>query len=79
MELSVATSPGQMVQEKKLHVSSRETSGTIFLQVLPSYVLAGLGMVAAGRLLDHVQVRSGQTESLLCVLNFRTYLIHWFD
>lgn len=58
-ELTVATCPGQ-TEEEKLHVSSKETSRLIFLQVLPPYLLAGLGMVAAGMLLDRVQVRDGQ-------------------
>lgn len=44
------------MEETKLHVSPRESSRRIFLQVLPSYLLAGLGMVTAGMLLDHVQV-----------------------
>lgn len=57
MELTGATCPGQTVEEKKLHVSSMEASRMIFLQVLPPYLLAGLGMVTAGMLLDHVQVR----------------------
>ncbi|KAK2914614.1 hypothetical protein Q8A73_005208 [Channa argus] len=41
--------------EEKLHSSSRESSRVILLQVLPSYLLAGLGMVTAGLLLDRVQ------------------------
>lgn len=44
------------MEEEKLHLSSRETSRVIFLQVLPLYLLAGLGMVTAGMLLDQVQV-----------------------
>lgn len=47
--------PDEM-EETKLHVSLRESSRVIFLQVLPPYLLAGLGMVTAGMLLDHVQV-----------------------
>lgn len=58
MELTGATCPGQ-TEEEKLHLSSKETSRLIFLQVLPPYLLAGLGMVAAGMLLDRVQVRDG--------------------
>lgn len=67
MELTVATCSGQ-TEEEKLHVSSKETSRLIFLQVLPPYLLAGLGMVGAGMLLDHVQVRDGQiARKLMCV------------
>ncbi|XP_073323846.1 solute carrier family 41 member 1-like isoform X2 [Pagrus major] len=43
------------MEEEKLNVSSRESSRVICLQVLPSYLLAGLGMVMAGMLLDQVQ------------------------
>ncbi|XP_024126766.1 solute carrier family 41 member 1 isoform X2 [Oryzias melastigma] len=38
-----------------LHLSRRESSMMICLQVLPSYLLAGQGMVTAGMLLDRVQ------------------------
>lgn len=55
MVLGLGRCPDEM-EETKLHVSSRESSRVIFLQVLPSYLLAGLGMVTAGMLLDHVQV-----------------------
>ncbi|KAK2862599.1 hypothetical protein Q5P01_002132 [Channa striata] len=41
--------------EEKHHRSSTESSRVIFLQVLPSYLLAGLGVVTAGLLLDQVQ------------------------
>ncbi|XP_029006983.1 solute carrier family 41 member 1-like [Betta splendens] len=41
--------------EKKVHHSSTESSWMILLQVLPSYLLAGLGMVMAGMLLDQLQ------------------------
>uniref|UniRef100_A0A3P9IEM3 Solute carrier family 41 member n=1 Tax=Oryzias latipes TaxID=8090 RepID=A0A3P9IEM3_ORYLA len=40
---------------KMLHLSRRESSMMICLQVLPSYLLAGQGMVTAGMLLDRVQ------------------------
>lgn len=63
MELALATCPGHKLEKKKLQVSSVETSGMIFLQVLPPYLLAGLGMVIAGMLLDQVQVSGGQNES----------------
>ncbi|XP_060926505.1 solute carrier family 41 member 2-like [Limanda limanda] len=43
------------MEEEKLHVSSRESSRVICLQVLPSHLLAGLGMVTAGMLLDQAQ------------------------
>ncbi|XP_069369199.1 solute carrier family 41 member 1-like isoform X5 [Paralichthys olivaceus] len=43
------------MEEEKLHISSRESSRVICLQVLPSYLLAGLGMVMAGMLLDQAQ------------------------
>ncbi|XP_030585226.1 solute carrier family 41 member 1-like isoform X2 [Archocentrus centrarchus] len=43
------------MEESKLHSSCRESSRVICLQVLPSYLLAGLGMVTAGMLLDWVQ------------------------
>ncbi|KAF6728548.1 hypothetical protein FQA47_025593 [Oryzias melastigma] len=39
-----------------LHLSRRESSMMICLQVLPSYLLAGQGMVTAGMLLDRVQM-----------------------
>lgn len=55
MDLGLGRCRDEM-EETKLHVSSRESSRRIFLQVLPSYLLAGLGMVTAGMLLDHVQV-----------------------
>lgn len=55
MNLSPSSCPDKM-EEVKLHISSRESSRVICLQVLPSYLLAGLGMVTAGMLLDHVQV-----------------------
>uniref|UniRef100_A0A3B4U8L3 Uncharacterized protein n=1 Tax=Seriola dumerili TaxID=41447 RepID=A0A3B4U8L3_SERDU len=55
MNLSSSNCPDKM-EEEKLHISSRESSGVICLQVLPSYLLAGLGMVTAGTLLDQVQV-----------------------
>lgn len=63
MEPNVATCPGSKLEKKKVNVSSMETSGMIFLQVLPSYLLAGLGLVTTGVLLDHVQVRDSQNES----------------
>lgn len=44
------------MEEEKFHSSFRESSKVICLQVLPSYLLAGLGMVTAGILLDQVQV-----------------------
>uniref|UniRef100_A0AAQ5YK30 Solute carrier family 41 member n=1 Tax=Amphiprion ocellaris TaxID=80972 RepID=A0AAQ5YK30_AMPOC len=50
----VLSCPDDM-EETKLHVSCRESSTVIYLQVLPSYLLAGLGMVSAGMLLDWVQ------------------------
>ncbi|XP_037535079.1 solute carrier family 41 member 3-like [Nematolebias whitei] len=43
------------MREEKFHLSCRETSRKICLQVLPSYLLAGQGMVTAGMLLDQVQ------------------------
>ncbi|XP_024866736.1 solute carrier family 41 member 1 isoform X2 [Kryptolebias marmoratus] len=43
------------MREEKFHLSCRETSRKIFFQVLPSYLLAGQGMVTAGVLLDRVQ------------------------
>lgn len=55
MNLSPSSCPDKM-EEVKLHISSRESSRVICLQVLPSYLLAGLGMVTAGMLLDNVQV-----------------------
>lgn len=44
------------MRKKMLHLSCRESSMMICLQVLPSYLLAGQGMVTAGMLLDRVQV-----------------------
>lgn len=61
MFLGLGRCPDEM-EETKLHVSSRERSQAIFLQVLPSYLLAGLGMVTAGMLLDHVQVSESPPE-----------------
>lgn len=56
IDLSLSSCPDKMEMEKgKLH-GSRESSRVICLQVLPSYLFAGLGMVTAGMLLDHVQV-----------------------
>ncbi|XP_034724407.1 solute carrier family 41 member 3-like isoform X3 [Etheostoma cragini] len=54
MTLSRISCPDTM-EEEKLHVSSRESSRVTCLQVLPSYLLAGLGMVMAGMLLDQLQ------------------------
>ncbi|TDH14479.1 hypothetical protein EPR50_G00044470 [Perca flavescens] len=54
MTLSSISRPDRM-EEEKLHVSSRESSRVTCLQVLPSYLLAGLGMVTAGMLLDRLQ------------------------
>lgn len=48
------------MEKKRLQVPTRESSGVIWLQVMPSYLLAGLGMMAAGMLLDRVQVREGK-------------------
>lgn len=64
MNLSSFNCPDRMEEEEKLHISSRESSRVIFLQVLPSYLLAGLGMVTAGMLLDHVQVSDTQHSSV---------------
>lgn len=62
MNLCRSSSPDNM-EEEKLNVSSRESPRVICLQVLPSYLLAGLGMVMAGMLLDQVQVSaSGITQ-----------------
>lgn len=62
MNLCRSSSPDNMEVEK-LNVSSRESPRVICLQVLPSYLLAGLGMVMAGMLLDQVQVSaSGITQ-----------------
>ncbi|XP_077582042.1 solute carrier family 41 member 1-like [Stigmatopora nigra] len=42
--------------EEKFPISAREESSKmIWLQVMPSYMLAGFGMVTAGMVLDHVQ------------------------
>lgn len=64
MNLSNSSSinPDKM-EEKKLHIFSRESSRVICLQVLPSYLLAGLGMVTAGMLLHQVQVSHTSTEN----------------
>ncbi|KAI4827634.1 hypothetical protein KUCAC02_031017 [Chaenocephalus aceratus] len=45
------------MEEEKLHSPSRESTRLICLQVFPAYLLAGLGMVMAGLLLDRVQLR----------------------
>ncbi|XP_072307793.1 solute carrier family 41 member 1-like isoform X2 [Eucyclogobius newberryi] len=44
-----------MEEEHKLHGSHPEPSSQICLQVMPLWLLAGLGMVVAGILLDQVQ------------------------
>lgn len=44
------------MEKMRLNLPTRESSRGICLQVLPSYLLAGLAMMAAGMLLDHVQV-----------------------
>lgn len=58
---SSSSCPDEM-EEEKLHGSSRESSRVVCLQVLPSYLLAGLGMVTAGILLDQVQVSDTSTD-----------------
>lgn len=60
---AVLSCPDTM-REEKFHLSCRETSRNICLQVLPSYLLAGQGMVSAGMLLDRVQV--SRFRSFLC-------------
>lgn len=54
-------------EEEKVHVSPRESSRGIFIQVLPTYLLTGLGMVMAGMLLDQVQVRHTLTDGNDCI------------
>ncbi|CAF96936.1 unnamed protein product [Tetraodon nigroviridis] len=54
MDVRPRSSPGKM-EKLRLSLPTRETSAGICLQVLPSYLLAGLAMMAAGMLLDHVQ------------------------
>ncbi|KAF3855768.1 hypothetical protein F7725_016491 [Dissostichus mawsoni] len=54
MDVSSSSCPDRM-EEEKLHSSSRESTRLICLQVFPVYLLAGLGMVMAGLLLDRVQ------------------------
>ena len=44
------------IQDKKPVVAGEEASWQIGLQVFFPYIVAGLGMVAAGMLLDNVQV-----------------------
>uniref|UniRef100_A0A8C4GRJ9 Solute carrier family 41 member n=1 Tax=Dicentrarchus labrax TaxID=13489 RepID=A0A8C4GRJ9_DICLA len=44
-----------LMEEEKLHISSRESSRVICLQVLLPYLVSGLGMVAAGIVMDIVQ------------------------
>lgn len=55
---SNSVSQTETMEEKiaKLHVSSGESTGMICLQVFPSYLLAGLGTLMAGMLLDQAQV-----------------------
>nr|XP_054604078.1 solute carrier family 41 member 1-like isoform X4 [Nothobranchius furzeri] len=43
------------MNKEMIHLSSKESSRRICFQVLPSYLLAGQGMVTAGMLLDRVQ------------------------
>lgn len=45
-----------LMEEEKLHGSNTESPCKICIQVMPSCLLAGLGMVTAGILLDQVQV-----------------------
>lgn len=44
------------MEEEKLRVSSRESTAVMCLQMLLSGLLAGLGTVTAGLLLDRLQV-----------------------
>lgn len=53
------------MEKVRLSLPSRESSRGICLQVLPPHLLAGLAMLGAGMLLDHVQVSE---ESLLRLL-----------
>lgn len=49
-----------LAEEKAAMAKSQEESAiSICLQVLLPYLLAGLGMVMAGMVLDYVQVREG--------------------
>lgn len=57
-----------MDNKPNLCVTCRESSRVICLQVLPSYMLAGLGMAMAGMLLDQVQVSD--------ILQSDIYMIH---
>lgn len=47
----------EMMEKLRPQVPTRESSRVIWLEVMPPYLLAGLGMMAAGMLLDRVQVR----------------------
>lgn len=49
----------EKMEKLRLQVPTSESSRVIWLQVMPPYLLAGLGMMAAGMLLDRVQVRDG--------------------
>lgn len=61
-EMHVSSSCPDRMEEEKLHSPSRESTRLICLQVFPAYLLAGLGMVMAGLLLDRVQVSDTKTR-----------------
>lgn len=47
----------EKMEKLRLQGPTRESSRVIWFEVMPPYLLAGLGMMAAGMLLDRVQVR----------------------
>lgn len=55
MKIHPRSSPVKM-EKLRLNLLSRESSRGICLQVLPPQLLAGLAMLGAGMLLDHLQV-----------------------
>jgi len=57
-DVSLAAQQKLLAEEKVAMAKSQEESAiAICLQVLLPYILAGLGMVLAGMVLDYVQVR----------------------
>lgn len=64
--------------EEKLHVSTRESSRVISLQVLPSFLMAGLGMVTAGVLLDWTQVSDSTAQPHQSKLQYVSLIIYLF-
>lgn len=74
--MSASASCADTMEEEKLHASPRESSREICFQVLPSYLLAGLGMVTAGMVLDRLQVSDTSTHHIHSLLHTGQTLIN---